>query len=218
MVNPVVSLTSVPRLPQWRFWVPLLLQVLLIISIPASVVHTYLTGKTVVLQTAPIDPYSPILGYSQTLSYDISLMDNLRELPGWKTLPKDSYRDNYKLDYLVTNSTFYLVLEAPSNNQVNNQTRQPWRPVAISAKPPINLPANQIFLKGKAKLNQAEYGLETYYMPEDRIREINQEFTDVQRTSRSQNKLPPIVMEVKIDNEGAGVPVSLWVRDRQYTF
>lgn len=218
MVNPVLPTNSVPRLPRWRFWLPLLLQVLLITSVPAAAVKTYLTGRTVVLQTAPVDPYSPILGYSQTLSYDISLLDNLRKLPGWETLPKDSYRDNYKLDYLATNSTFYLVLEAPSNPQTNPQTKQPWRPVAISAKPPTNLPANQIFLKGKAKFNQAEYGLETYYMPEDRIREINQEFTEAQRTSRSQNKLPPIVMEVKIDNQGAGVPVSLWVRDRQYTF
>lgn len=210
-MNTLLSDHPVSKLPQWRFWLPLILQTLLIIGLPAAAIHTYLTGRTVILQTAPVDPYSPILGYSQILNYDISPMNKLEKLPGWQALPKDKYKMS---NYPVNNSTFYLILEAPTNNQ----NRQPWQPVAISAKPPTNLPANQIFIKGKAKFNRAEYGVETYYMPEDRIREINQEFADLQKAARSQDKLLPVVMEVRIDSQGTGVPVSIWVNDRQYTF
>ncbi|MEO9124284.1 MAG: GDYXXLXY domain-containing protein, partial [Microcoleus sp.] len=75
------------RLPAWRLWVPLLLQIGLITAVPATAVYTLVTGKTVVLQTAPVDPYDFLRGYYQVLSYDISDPRNLEKLPGWKDLP-----------------------------------------------------------------------------------------------------------------------------------
>ena len=75
------------RLPAWRLWVPLLLQIGLIAAVPATAVYTFMTGKTVVLQTAPVDPYDLLRGYYQVLSYDISDRTNLEKLPGWKDLP-----------------------------------------------------------------------------------------------------------------------------------
>jgi len=212
MINSILS-NSLPKLPRWRFWLPLVLQIILIIGVPATAFQIHLTGRTVFLQTVPVDPYSPILGYSQTLSYEVGRMNTLESLPGWKDLPKESHN----VHSLKQNSSFYVVLKAPDNAQGNSKN-QPWQAVAVTGKPPTNLPDNQIFLKGKVKYNQAEYGLETYYMPEDRIREINQEFADVARIARTQNKLPPVVMEVKINNQGEGVPVSVWVSDRKYTF
>ena len=65
----------------WRFWAPLLFQTALILAVPAQAVYTQLTGKTVILQTIPVDPYELLRGYSQTLRYDISIQDNLRKLP-----------------------------------------------------------------------------------------------------------------------------------------
>ena len=75
------------RLPAWRMWVPLLLQIGLIAAVPATAVYTFITGKTVVLQTVPVDPYDFLRGYYQVLSYDISARTNLQKLPGWKDLP-----------------------------------------------------------------------------------------------------------------------------------
>ncbi len=213
-MNTIISNHPVPRLSKWRFWLPLILQILLIISVPAGVVHTYMTGKTVFLQTAPVDPYSPILGYSQILSYDISRTETLKKLPGWKDIPKDNVVESQGIKY---NETIYLILEAPSII-ATNPFYEPWRPVAIRNTPPTNLPDNQIYLKGKSMFNRVEYGMETYYMPEDRVRDINQEFATEQGIAREQEKLPPIVVEAKINNQGAGVPVSIWVRDRKYTF
>ena len=69
-------------LPLWRFAVPLLLQIGLVLVPPAQSVYTHITGKTVILQTIPVDPYDPLRGYSQTLSYDISRLETLKKLPG----------------------------------------------------------------------------------------------------------------------------------------
>ncbi|NET14750.1 MAG: GDYXXLXY domain-containing protein, partial [Okeania sp. SIO1H6] len=41
----------------WRFILPLTVQLALILSIPAQAIYTTITGRTVVLQTVPVDPY-----------------------------------------------------------------------------------------------------------------------------------------------------------------
>ena len=107
------------RLPAWRLWVPLLLQIGLIAAVPAPAVYTFITGKTVVLQTAPVDPYDFLRGYYQVLSYDISDRTNLQKLPGWKDLadekipcppavvcPQNTHN-------VKPQTSFYVILEAP---------------------------------------------------------------------------------------------------------
>ena len=83
--------TPPPATPfrRWRFWIPLILQTALIAAVPAQAVYTHLTGRTVVLKTVPVDPYDLLRGYSQTLAYDISQPNNLKSLPGWKTIPQE---------------------------------------------------------------------------------------------------------------------------------
>jgi uncharacterized membrane-anchored protein len=59
---------------------------------------------------------------------------------------------------------------------------------------------------------QIIYGLETYYMPEDQRVQINNEIAEAQRQPQA------FVVEIKVDRSGNSVPVSLWVRDRNYKF
>ncbi|MEG4073240.1 GDYXXLXY domain-containing protein [Microcoleus sp. Pol14C2] len=206
------------RLPAWRLWVPLLLQIGLIAAVPATAVYTFLTGKTVVLQTAPVDPYDFLRGYYQVLSYDISASTNLQKLPGWKDLPTEKTpcppgivcaknTNNVK-----PQTSFYVILEAPKT-ATNPGRPQAWKPVRVSLENPANLPANQIAIKGKYNGWQMEYGLETYYMPEDEREKVNQEISEAQRKQRQS-----FLVEVKVDKTGHAVPVSLWVRDRNYRF
>ena len=197
-----------PHLPIWRLWVPLLLQTGLILASPAQPFYTQITGKTVILQTAPVDPYDPIRGYSQTLSYDISRVENLRSLPGGKELFKESKQNNY----LPSETTFYVILAAPVANE--SQPPKPWKPLGVKSNRPTSLPTNQIALKGKSTGNSIEYGLETYYMPESRRNEINQDINQTQRGRQPQK----IAVEVKVDNQGRAVPISLWVSKRNYRF
>jgi uncharacterized membrane-anchored protein len=217
--------TSAPQQPQnkptenikgWRLWLPLTIQALLVIAIGIPPLITELSGKIVILKTAPVDPYDPLRGYSQTLSYDISRIDNLKKLPGWKDLPKQSYGE-----YLEPRTSFYVIMQAPGTNiKTNAQTPQPWKPVAIklivdNSKSvtfnPATLPPNQIAIRGRTNYGSVEYGLETYYMPEEIHDQINQE---VSQASRNQTSF----VEIKVNSEGRAVPIKLWLGDKSYRF
>ncbi len=105
----------------------------------------------------------------------------------------------------------YVVLESPPDG-----VKQPplaWKPVKVSVSRPTSLPANQIALKGKGAANMIRYGLETYYFPESQQQEINQAIMQAQRGQKQS-----LVVEIKVNKGGYGVPVSLWVSDRNYRF
>ncbi|MEB3337471.1 MAG: GDYXXLXY domain-containing protein [Leptolyngbyaceae bacterium] len=198
------------RLPPWRFWVPLVGQIGLILAVPAQPMWTLVTGKTVVLQTVPVDPYDPMRGYSQTMSYTISRPENLKKLPGWKDVVASPTRDQSSL--LPVGKSVYVVLQAPSLPTA--EPPQAWQPIRVSHNLPNSLPANQVAIKGKATDRLIEYGLETYYMPEDRRDEINQDISQAQSGQQPQS----VVAEVKVSAQGHAVPVSFWVSDRHYHF
>ncbi|MGB7441895.1 MAG: GDYXXLXY domain-containing protein [Coleofasciculaceae cyanobacterium] len=195
----------------WRFWIPLLLQVALIFSFPAQAIYTYLTGKIVILQTVPLDPNEILRGYSQRLRYDISSQDNLRSLPGWQNLPKQQLQDN-TVNFIKPGTSFYVVMEAPAQNS-SNQLPTPWSAVALSQEFPSQLTANQVALKGLAQNQSVRYGLETYYMPEDQMEQINNQLSTAKRSKENEEqKKPPIFMEIKVDTKGTSAPLSLWAR------
>jgi uncharacterized membrane-anchored protein len=195
----------------------------IILAAPAQPFYIQLTGKTAILQTVPVDPYNFLQGYSQTLNYNISRQEDLRQLPGWKELIQqqqarekslNSPRSASDAKYLHPGRKIYVILQQFSSNQ--NHPPQAWKPLRVSDKLPTNLPANQIALKGKVN-NQwepIEYGLETYYMPESQREQINEDISQA-RWSRQPR---PVVVEVKIDRQGNAVPISFWVGDRHYRF
>jgi uncharacterized membrane-anchored protein len=189
---------STSTLRGWRLWLPLGLQTLLMAAIPAQDAYTNLTGKTVILQTAPVDPYDLLRGYSQTLGYDISTPSNLSKLPGG---------DWFKQQ---TSGAVYVVLQAPPTAAT---PPKPWKPVRVSDRLPTSLPPNQIALKGELEGARVHYGLETYYMPEDQRDQLNEAISQA-----SSQKARPFVVETKVDGTGHAVPVSLWVSDRNYRF
>ena len=82
---------------------------------------------------------------------------------------------------------------------------------------PENLPDNQIAIQGKFDGGRVKYGLETYFMPEDRREKINQDIQEVQDSVNSEEDIP-FVIEAKVNSQGKAVPVSLWVREHNYMF
>ena len=200
------------QIPIWRFVVPLTLQLALILSVPAQAIYTHITGRTVILQTAPVDPYDFLRGYYQVLNYDISSKDNLSKLPGWNKFELET-SGRFSSD---NQTNIYVILAAPEKIE-NSGIPQVWQPVGVSAKLPENLPDNQIVIQGKFHSWRVKYGLETYYMPEDRRKEINQDIRQVQRSVNSEEEIP-FVVEVKVNSQGKAVPVSLWVNERNYKF
>lgn len=197
----------------WRFWVPLLFQTALVLAVPAQALYTQLTGKTVILQTVPMNPYELLRGYSQTLRYDISSQDSLRKLPGWETLPKQQPTEKEKEFALIEPGTqLYVILEAPKSS-VSTELPVAWKSVAVSLKLPTGLPPNQVALKGIAEYGFVQYGLESYDIPEDQREQINADLRTARPTNSARRRQkPPVVMEIKVNSQGDSVPVSIWAR------
>ena len=209
--------------PIWRFWVPMLFQTALILTVPAQAVYTQITGKTVILQTVPVDPYELLRGYSQTLRYNISSQESLRRLPGWQNLPKLKPNGN-KLTFIQPGTRLYVILAAPGEPALT-KLPQAWKPVAVSTRRPSKLLANQVALQGLAQNGFIQYGLETYYIPEDQREQINADLraarlanpnqlqqTQSQTDPDQPQQIPPVVMEIKVNAQGDAVPVSLWAQ------
>jgi uncharacterized membrane-anchored protein len=175
-----------------RFWLAFLLQVVVLLCIPAQAVYTQLTGRTVRIQTAPVDPQDPLRGYYQTLNYDISRVAMLEKLAGLKP------------NTVKTGSIIYVILESGKKDQ-------PWKPVGMSLERPIALPENRIALRGVVDRGAVIYGLETYYMPESRKDEVNDTVTQAQRKK-------PAVVEVKIDRFGNGMAIAIEAGARRFEF
>ena len=193
-------------IPLWRLLVPLLFQAALILSIPAQPFYTRVTGRTVILQTLPVDPYDLLRGYSQTLNYDISVREILQELPGWQEVIATGNS--------TVETSFYAILERPAAEASGTGVPKAWVPVAVSRDRPANLADNQVALKGQLRrYGRIQYGLETYYMPEDQRDRINQDISQT-RLRREES----FVVEIKVDSRGHAVPLSLWVGDRNYRF
>ncbi len=214
---------SAQSIPIWRFCVPLLFQTALILTVPAQAIYTHLTGRTVFLQTAPVDPYELLRDRSQIQRYDISTQANLRKLPGWQELPKQLPNGN-KLTSIKPGTRFYVILAEPAKPTLP-ELPQAWKPVAVSTQLPSKLPMNNIALKGVVQQGLIQYGLETYYIPEDQREQINADLraarqanlTQEQQTLPQANSTqlqqkPPVVMEIKVNARGDAVPVRLWAR------
>ena len=194
------------KLPWWRLAAPLLLQTALILAVPSQQVYTHLTGQTVILETRPVDPYDMLRGYYQTLSYQISDRATLESLPGWDEVASSVENSN------SNSQTFYVIMAAPDKPNTTKPPT-PWQPVAIRRDRPTDLDSNRVAIEGEY-LNQWQivYGLETYYMPEDERKKINEQILEAQREEET------FVVEVKVARSGNSVPVSLWVRDINYKF
>ncbi len=210
-----------PRFLAGRFWAAMLLQSAIIVAVPLQSYMTYTNGQTITLQTAPVDPYDLIRGYSQTLGFDISSRDTLIALPGGQSTLGETQSAEDKWIYVTLQAPPEVKAEVKAENKAENKAETEkrsdvpaaWKPVAVSRDRPQSLPQNQVALKGRYTGWQVEYGLETYYMPESQRNDINAQINNVQG---SENQA--FVVDVKVDNKGNSVPVSLWVGNEQYQF
>ena len=189
------------KIAWWKFLLPFTVQLLIVLAVPSQSLYTYAFGRTVTIQTIPVDPYDLLRGYSQTLRYDVlSNWNDLKKLPGGENLEK--------------RATFYVTLQAPES--LEQQPPLPWTPIAVSQGKPDNLAENQIAIAGnQVNYRSVVYGLETYYMPENKRNKINEEISNLQRQP---NGKVPFVVDVKIDSRGKAIPLSLWIGDRKYQF
>lgn len=197
-------------LPFWRLIVPLAVQTGLIMAVPAQALYTDVAGKTVILQTIPVNPNDVLNGNTLALDYNISRTANLSRLPGWQTLVSKGRGSGRRLP---EGTNIYVILQEQLS--FGRGVPRAWRPLRVTSDRPTTLRANQVGLKGVYQNGSVNYGLETYYIKENQRRQIP---NDLQAQRARRGQLPPIVVKAKVDPQGKAVPVSMWVRDRNYRF
>ncbi|GBE92569.1 GDYXXLXY domain-containing protein [Nostoc cycadae] len=199
-------------LPIGRLILPLAIQAGIIFAVPFLSAYTNLTGKEVILQTVPVNSRNVLQGNSLELDYNISRISTLRRLSGWQELLR---RNRGRNGQLIEGTTLYVILqEQPS---FSRGVPRAWRPVRVTSNQPRSLPTNQAALKGVYQDGYVQYGIENYNVPDEERQQINNDVSQAVRQTRD-GQLRSIIVKVKVDPQGKAMPVSLWVRDRNYQF
>jgi uncharacterized membrane-anchored protein len=161
-------------------------QILLLAGLLVPKLVVLATGTTVVLKTVPVDPRELFRGDYVVLSYDISELD-LKRVP--HRLPNG---------LLKRGASLYTVLIPASR-----EPRKPWSTAAVLARRPTadelaEYSPEALFLRGTVLRHEphrlrVEYGIESYFVPEGRGREL-----EVARGGT-------LTVEVKVDSGGRAV-------------
>ena len=153
--------------PRLSFIIIVLFQILILVGLMGFNEATLAFGKKVVLQTAPVDPRDIFRGDYVTLRYKISTLSNM---PGLQTV-KEGEKAYVRLEQRGD------IWEA---TEVSRVYRENW-PVLISGEV-TNIRDDRTIM---------EYGIESYFVPEGKGREIE----------RAEN----IKVRVSIDRSGKAI-------------
>jgi len=149
----------------WPFIAAVALQALIVAAVPAGRAWTLLTGRTVFLKTAPVDPYDILSGYHVVISYEISALDRL---PGNPALKRGEH--------------VYVVL-TPGQDGF-------WHPVTAGRKRPETVAPDEVVIRGaRGKYGRIDYGIEHYFIPEGKGEEIAGRLRAARDTARAEVKV-----------------------------
>jgi uncharacterized membrane-anchored protein len=168
------------------FVVAVVIQILILVAVPARKVFTIATGKTVVLKVQPIDPYSILSGYYATLGFDISRLEAFPNAKG-------------KFQGFSNGAWFYAIVEKGDDGI--------WKPISLEHELPANLPDNRAALLGRINHGTIRYGIEEFYIPEAQRHLITEDL------SRNVDKAR---VEIKVDRSGHAALERLRIEDRIY--
>jgi uncharacterized membrane-anchored protein len=166
------------------FILAIIVQLVILAAVPAKNIYTRATGKSIILKMRPVDPYNILSGYYVTLNFEIS---NPESFTGEK---------NYS-----SGQAIYAVLEKRSDGI--------WHPVSLSDVLPSWLSDNHVAIRGSYSSMWIKYGIEEFYIPEDKRREIDREL----RENRDQGRV-----EIKLDSRGNAALVRLLIGERVYDY
>lgn len=168
----------------WPFIAAVALQALIVAAVAAPRAETLLIGKTVFLRTMPVDPYDILSGYHVVLSYEISD-------PPWPGGKPE----------LRPGEPIYVVL-MPGKDGV-------WHAESAALRRPATVPSDAVVIKGKADGRRVRYGIESYFIPEGKGKEIEEGLRAQRQRAR---------MEVKVDSFGNSALVRMHVGDKTYSY
>lgn len=168
------------------FIVAVVLQILILVAVPARKVFTMATGKTVVLKVQPVDPYSILSGYYATLGFDISRVDAFPNAKGMF----QGFSDG---DWC------YAIVEKGDDGT--------WKPISLEHEIPANMADNRAALLGRINHGVIRYGIEEFYIPEAQRHRIAADLSTNVDKAR---------VEIKVDSSGHAALERLRIEDRIY--
>ena len=155
-----------PRRQRVGFALAVAVQLLILAIVPAPKYLPRLAGKTVLLKTFPVDPYSIFSGYYMILDYEISRPTKAQ---GWSRLP--------------TEGVVFVVLAEDDGGL--------WHARSIHAERPGSPPAGCVVIRGRKEYDRVRYGIETYYVPETARKAIDEDFRRNADKARAEVKVGP---------------------------
>jgi uncharacterized membrane-anchored protein len=167
------------------FLLAVLIQVAIVALVPAKQIYSRMTGRLITIKTAPVDPYSLLSGYYVILSYQISRSPN-----------DNPNLFNEQGDHLV-----YVVLKEDPNKV--------WIIDSVNKQLPTNIPSDKVLIKGTASYNRIEYGIESYFIPEDKRQTIEHDL---------RNNRDKTYAQIKVDKFGNAALVNLRIGDTVYEY
>jgi uncharacterized membrane-anchored protein len=143
-------------------------QALILAAVPGRQVYTRLAGRTLLIKTAPVDPYNLLGGYHVILNYEISRPAD------WPRTEQEFKRGQ----------VLYVVLKpAPDGT---------WSAQGVHAERPKDLDADAVVIKGRRQgWPGIRYGIESYYIPEDARGRIEQDLRTNAGKARAEIKVDP---------------------------
>ena len=169
------------------FALAVVVQLLILAAVPAKKAFAALTGTKVVLKVAPVDPYSIMSGYYVTLNYEISQ-------PASMPATAESGRG----------CDVYVVLKPGPDGA--------WCAESVHAQRPGAVPSDRVVIRGRRTDNwrrAIEYGIESYYIPEDAREKIADDLREHIKDAR---------VEVLVDRFGNAFLRRLLIQDRAYEY
>lgn len=175
-----------------RFWIPVVIQIAILSSIAGYKYYTVASGKVVYLHIVPVDPRSLFSGDYLNLNYEISNID-------LEKVPNNCYYD------VEERSVVFVKLK---------KGEKFWNPVYVSSEFPEreSVGADEVVIEGRLRHVsdrnlRISYGIETYYVPEGKGREIER---------LDQNQV--LAAEVYVDGLGNALIKQLFVNDQPVMF
>ncbi len=146
------------------FIMAVVVQTAILATIPARQIHARMTGKLIIIKTAPVDPYSFLSGYHVILGYEISTPNpnQMQIQNSWDT------------------PVFVVLRERPD---------KVWEIDSVHKERPMNVPQDKVVIRGRTEYNRIRYGIEHYFIPETNRSQIEREFRDNRTESYAQVKV-----------------------------
>jgi uncharacterized membrane-anchored protein len=165
------------------FLLAVLIQVLIVAAVPGKQIYSRMTGRLITIKTAPVDPYNILSGYYVNLTYDISR----------PPLP-------FQTGYGSLEPVYVLLKEDP--NKI-------WIIDSVNMQPPASVPQDKVLIKGRSIHSRFEYGIESYYIPEDKRGVIENDL---------RNNRDKTYAQIKVDRFGNAALVNLRIGDTIYEY